>query len=117
MLFSPIAHEDLGNPDLPDGKENNQRLALYTQAMAEVARAGDVTFVDLFTPSTKLYADIKAPLTMQGVHLNSEGNRQIAQVIDRTLFGDVAEASGGAAHEAAAGGRRQGPATGSTAIA
>ena len=30
-LFSPIAHEDLGNPDLPDGKENNQRLALYTQ--------------------------------------------------------------------------------------
>ncbi len=25
VLFSPIAHEDLGNPDLPDGKENNQR--------------------------------------------------------------------------------------------
>ena len=31
VVFSPIAHEDLGNPDLPDGKENNQRLALYTQ--------------------------------------------------------------------------------------
>jgi glucose/arabinose dehydrogenase len=25
---------------------------------------------------------------MQGIHLNGEGNRQIAQVIDRTLFGD-----------------------------
>ena len=25
---------------------------------------------------------------MQGVHLNTEGNRQVAQVIDRTLFGD-----------------------------
>ena len=36
VLFSPIAHEDLGNPDLPDGKDNNQRLALYTKAMAEV---------------------------------------------------------------------------------
>ena len=23
VVFSPIAHEDLGNPDLPDGKENN----------------------------------------------------------------------------------------------
>ncbi len=88
VLFSPIAHEDLGNPDLPDGKQNNERLALYTKAMAEVARAGNVTFVDLFTPTTKLYADIKAPLTMQGVHLNTEGNRQVAQVIDRTLFGD-----------------------------
>ncbi len=88
VLFSPIAHEDLGTSDLPDGKENNQRLALYTKAMAEVARAGNVTFVDLFTPSAKLYAEIKAPLTMQGIHLNGEGNRQIAQVIDRTLFGD-----------------------------
>jgi glucose/arabinose dehydrogenase len=90
VLFSPIAHEDLGNPDLPDGKENNTRLALYTKAMGEVAAtAQNVTFVDLFTPSLKLYADNKAPLTMQGVHLNSERNRHIAQVIDRALFGDA----------------------------
>ena len=65
VLFSPIAHEDLGNPDLPDGKENNQRLALYTSAMAEVAKTASVTFVDLFTPSAKLYAEIKAPLTIK----------------------------------------------------
>ena len=52
VLFSPIAHEDLGNPDLPDGKENNQRLALYTKAMARGRQgAANVTFVDLFTPS------------------------------------------------------------------
>ncbi len=90
VLFSPIAHEDLGSPDLPDGKANNQRLEIYTKAMAEVARAhAGVVFVDLFTPSLKLYADNKAPLTMQGVHLNSEGNRQIATVIDRTLFGET----------------------------
>ena len=88
VLFSPIAHEDLGNPDLPDGKENNQRLALYTKGMAEVATTSHITFVDLFAPSTKLYAEVKTPLTIQGIHLNSEGNRQIAQVIDRTLFGE-----------------------------
>jgi glucose/arabinose dehydrogenase/lysophospholipase L1-like esterase len=88
VLFSPIAHEDLGNPDLPDGRENNQRLELYTQAMAEVAKAHGVFFVDLFTPSSRLYAVAKARLTIQGVHLNTEGNRQIAQVIDRALFGD-----------------------------
>ena len=40
VLFSPIAHEDLGNPDLPDGKENNQRLAIYTKAMADVGEGG-----------------------------------------------------------------------------
>ena len=73
-------------------------------------KPGNVTFVDLFTPSAKLYAEIKAPLTMQGIHLNSEGNRQIAQVIDRALFGDSPKLPGSAAHEAAAGGRRQGPA-------
>jgi glucose/arabinose dehydrogenase/lysophospholipase L1-like esterase len=89
VLFSPIGHEDLGNPDLPDGKENNQRIELYTKAMAEVAAANNATFVDLYTPSMKLYADIKAPLTINGVHLNAEGGRQIAQVIDRALFGDA----------------------------
>ena len=33
VLFSPIAHENLRNPDLPDGVENNQRL--------EALHAGD----------------------------------------------------------------------------
>jgi glucose/arabinose dehydrogenase/lysophospholipase L1-like esterase len=87
VLFSPIAHEDLGNPDLPDGKDNNQRLALYTQAMADAARAHKVTFVDLFAASAKLYASSTAPLTMQGVHLNADGDRRIAEAIDRALFG------------------------------
>jgi glucose/arabinose dehydrogenase/lysophospholipase L1-like esterase len=88
VLFSPIAHENLNNPDLPDGKENNQRLALYTRAMGEVAKAGGVTFVDLYTPSLQLYSTSKTPLTINGVHLNAEGNRQIAQVIDGALFGE-----------------------------
>jgi glucose/arabinose dehydrogenase/azurin len=89
VLFSPIAHEDLGNPDLPDGKENNQRLELYTKAMAEVAAASKVTFVDLFTPSRRLYDATRSPLTIQGVHLNDAGGRLIAQEIDRALFGEA----------------------------
>ena len=87
VLFSPVAHENLGNPDLPDGAENNRRLALYTRAMADVARARGVPFVDLFAASTQLYAAVAAPLTIQGIHLNSEGNRRISEVIDRALFG------------------------------
>lgn len=87
VIFSPIAHEDLHNPDLPDGSENNVRIALYTQAMAEVAAAKDVLFVDLFAPSNSIYEASDADLTINGIHLNSLGNRQIASAIDESLFG------------------------------
>src|SRR5262249_4117137 len=33
VICSPIAHEDLKDRNLPDGKENNRRLELYTKAM------------------------------------------------------------------------------------
>src|SRR4051812_8669695 len=34
VLFSPIAHENLGDRNLPDGQANNERLKLYTAATA-----------------------------------------------------------------------------------
>jgi putative heme-binding domain-containing protein len=87
VLFSPIAHEDLKDPNLPDGKENNTRLALYTKAMAEVAKAEGVTFVDLFGPTQELYAKGGDKLTINGIHLIEKGNESIARIIDRALFG------------------------------
>ena len=50
-----------GDPNLPDGQANNERLKLYTAAMAEVAKANDVPFVDLFTPTLQLYQGEQAP--------------------------------------------------------
>ena len=79
VIFSPIAHEDLRNPDLPDGKENNTRLELYTLAMSQVAAARGVRFVNLFAPTRSLYTTAKTPLTSDGVHLNEEGNRRVAR--------------------------------------
>ena len=38
VLFSPIAHENLKSPNLPNGAANNVNLALYTAAMQQVAR-------------------------------------------------------------------------------
>jgi glucose/arabinose dehydrogenase len=87
VLFSPIAHENLHNPDLPDGQANNERLALYTQAMKDVAAAHSVRFVDLFTPTRAAYASARTPLTSNGVHLNADGNQRVAEIIDRDLFG------------------------------
>ncbi|MCH8246054.1 MAG: hypothetical protein IH951_06570 [Bacteroidetes bacterium] len=87
VLFSPIAHEDLHDPNLPDGRENNARLAAYTEAMKAVAEEKNVQYVDLFGPSQKLYGEAESPLTINGVHLNSDGNRQIAEVIVESLLG------------------------------
>ena len=38
VLFSPIAHENLHDPNLPDGAADSANLKLYTDAMAEVAK-------------------------------------------------------------------------------
>ncbi len=87
VFFSPIAHENLKNPNLPDGTANNEKLALYTQAMQEVCTAKNVLFVDLFTPTQKLYAAAAKPLTMNGIHLLDHGDRAVANVIMQELFG------------------------------
>ncbi|MBV9124773.1 MAG: SGNH/GDSL hydrolase family protein, partial [Planctomycetes bacterium] len=91
VLFSPIAHENLHDRNLPDGSANNRRLALYTAAMAQVARSRHVPFVDLFQPTQDLYAKSSRPLTINGIHLNPEGNRLVAQIIDRALFPEAPE--------------------------
>ncbi|MFN5288923.1 MAG: SGNH/GDSL hydrolase family protein, partial [Planctomycetia bacterium] len=38
VIFSPLAHENLKDPNLPDGSANNARLEIYTKAMAKVAK-------------------------------------------------------------------------------
>ncbi|MBI1369273.1 MAG: c-type cytochrome [Planctomycetes bacterium] len=86
VLFSPIACEDMHDRLLPDGKENNARIALYAQAMAEVAKAKNVTFVDLYEPTLKLYAAASSPLTINGIHLNPHGNELLADVIVAQLL-------------------------------
>jgi len=86
VLFSPIAHENLHDRNLSDGKENNRRIALYTAAMAEVAKDNEVVFVDLFHPTLKLYEGAKQPLTINGVHLNEHGDALVAAEIEKALF-------------------------------
>jgi putative heme-binding domain-containing protein len=88
VLFSPIAHEDLKDRNLSDGKENNKRLELYTKAMDEVAKKNSIVFVDLFHPTGERYAKGDKPLTINGVHLNTAGNEAVAGIIDRALFAE-----------------------------
>ena len=87
VLFSPIAHENLKSVHFSDGSENNRNLSLYTEAMAAVAKAKNVAFVDLFRPSQELYQQATKPLTINGIHLNENGDKALAAVQFRAVFG------------------------------
>ncbi|MDQ3623370.1 MAG: plastocyanin/azurin family copper-binding protein [Verrucomicrobiota bacterium] len=88
-LISPIAHEDLGDPHLPNGSANNKNLELYTAAMKEVAQTHAVLFADVFHPTLKLFADPKTAHTINGVHLSEKGDAEFAKILDRALFGEA----------------------------
>ena len=86
VLFSPIAHEDLQLPNLPDGIENNRRLKIYSKAIEDVATETDVHFVDLFTPTLAAYDDDSTPWTINGIHLTEYGNQKLGQIIVDALL-------------------------------
>ncbi|HYF36823.1 MAG TPA: PVC-type heme-binding CxxCH protein, partial [Prosthecobacter sp.] len=104
-LVSPIAAEDLGNPNLPTGKaieEMNARLAMYTAAMKEVAEKNGVVFADVFRPSHKSFEDLRSGgtpfyfdgkdnirhLTINGVHATVLGNLLIGGWLAEVFWGE-----------------------------
>jgi len=94
VLFSPIAREDTGNPNVPDGKAHNVQLEAYTKATEDAAKELGVAFVDLFHPSLAMFKAARTPLTINGVHLTEEGNRQLAEAIAQALLSKSVSASG-----------------------
>ncbi|MHC4877620.1 MAG: PVC-type heme-binding CxxCH protein [Planctomycetota bacterium] len=93
VLLSPIAHENIGNPNLPDGSATNPNLELYTTAMARVCADTKTPFVDLFKLSQKLYdladkaSDKPKKLTTNGIHLSSYGYLFFSASLADALFG------------------------------
>jgi glucose/arabinose dehydrogenase len=87
VLLSPIAHEDLKNPHVTDGKKNNENIKLYTTSMADLAGKHGVIFVDLYGPSLRLYESASHPLSINGIHLSDEGYERLAPILDEALFG------------------------------
>ena len=87
ILVSPIAFENTGDPNLPDGREHNARLKKYTAALASAANETGVAFVDVFTPTLSLFEESDERLTLNGAHLNDKGYAQLAPLLDTALFG------------------------------
>ncbi len=90
ILWTPIAHENLGDPHITDGVANNANLELYSAAIVEAAKDHKLPCVDLFHPTAKLMAERPATaskLTINGIHLNEEGDAIVAKMLDEALFG------------------------------
>jgi putative heme-binding domain-containing protein len=86
VVFSPIAHENVKSPLLPDGSVQNVNLEKYTAAMQAICADKGIQFVDIFTPTKSLYINAEKPLTMNGIHLLDAGNKALAEVIVSQLF-------------------------------
>ncbi|MGV3639460.1 MAG: PVC-type heme-binding CxxCH protein [Adhaeribacter sp.] len=96
-LVSPIAFEDLSaKADLPNGKKENANLALYAQAMKEVAARNKVLFIDAFAPTRKWYDSSTKDLTIDGFQLSDAGYARFGPWLADQAFGKTA--SKAAAH-------------------
>jgi putative heme-binding domain-containing protein len=90
VLFSPIAYENTGDPNLPDGKELNANLAIYTEATHQAAKQAQARFVDLFSPTRRLFESSEQRFTINGIHLNALGYQHLAEIISQNLLGKPA---------------------------
>ena len=86
VLFSPIAFQNLRDRNLPNGKAHNRNLAAYSKATEDAAQEIGVEYVDLFNPTLTLFQENKNQLTINGAHLNEEGNRLVAEIIAKALL-------------------------------
>ncbi|MDG1405144.1 MAG: SGNH/GDSL hydrolase family protein, partial [Planctomycetota bacterium] len=102
VLVSPLAHENLNNPNLPDGRNNNMRLAAYAEATLAAAAASECGYIDLFAISKKLYAANDDYLTQDGIHPTVGGSHSIGIELVWSLLGekpDVANSNATAIHQ------------------
>ena len=93
VLCSPIGHENLKDRNLPSGRANNKRLLTITEATRIAAKENGAYFIDLYHPSMELYSKAKSNLTINGIHLNQDGNRKIGEVLTKALLGKEVAAS------------------------
>ncbi len=87
VLATPIATENHPKYFLPEAKDRNAVLEAYAKAVSEVASQKNVGFLDLFSPTQQWFHDSAEPLTVNGVHLSSDGYEKLAPVIMQGLFG------------------------------
>lgn len=85
VLISPIANENL--PNVPAADKNNDRIEAYVRAMRQVAAKQKVGFADVFDATKQQFESLGSDHTINGVHLNRQGDRFFSNVLFEQLFG------------------------------
>ena len=86
-LVSPTYFQNVTERlDVPDGTLENKNLALYTEAMREVAAEAGVPFIDLFSVTEAWFTD-DPDMTVDGVQLSEKAYKQLAPHLADHLFG------------------------------
>ncbi len=89
ILVSPIAAEKISSLDAPDINQRNTDIKLYSDAMATLANKHNIKFVDLYTPTLKLFSSTDNIYTSDGQHLNDKGSQHVGKIFARVLLGDT----------------------------
>ena len=89
VLFSPIAFENTGDPNLPAGTQTNKNLEAYTAATRQAAQQLKCSFVDLYAPTQALFESSSARYTLNGIHLNTDGYKELSKIISKALLGQA----------------------------
>jgi glucose/arabinose dehydrogenase/mono/diheme cytochrome c family protein len=90
VLVAPTAFQDLSAKyHTPDGAVENANLAIYTEAMREVAAKNGALFVDTFT-ATLSWHESGDDYTTDGALLNELGYRKLAPLLATAIFGQTA---------------------------
>ena len=88
VLVSPIANENVDG--VPAADLNNDRLAKYAQAIAEVAATEEVGYANVFDVTKAAMANENIDLTFNGAHLLNEGYRIFSEQLFHETFGESA---------------------------
>jgi mono/diheme cytochrome c family protein/glucose/arabinose dehydrogenase len=103
-IVSPIAFEDRSKEfDLPDGKQENINLSMYSAAMKEVAGKNNVLYADVYPVTKEWFENTKKPLTIDGSQLSDEAYARFAPLLTDLVFGKApvkAEAQRASVHAA-----------------
>jgi len=84
VLISPIACENIAG--VPAADRNNLNVQLYLQAMQQEAARQQTGFVDVFTETAAAMLSPGTDLTVNGIHLNREGDLLFSRVLLQGLF-------------------------------
>lgn len=85
VLIAPIANENIAN--VPAADLNNERIQLYSAVMRDVAKQQSLGFADTFDDTNAAMVSPGSDLTVNGIHLNREGDELFSSFLFRKVFG------------------------------